>query len=142
MKHVGRNPVSRRALLKGSAALAATATVVRTSDAFASALQEASGTLIFAQSAPITSLDPVNPQGYPAGYEATYTIYNNLVTFDRDLASVPDLSESWTQSEDGLTWTFALRQGVVFHDGTPFTAEAVVKHDSLSQRKCPGQAVF
>ncbi|CAN5800017.1 glutathione ABC transporter substrate-binding protein [soil metagenome] len=128
MTPVSRNSVSRRTLLKGSAALAATASVVRTSDAFASALQEASGTLIFAQDAPITSLDPVNPQGYPAGYEATFTIYNNLVTFDRDLAIVPDLAESWAQSEDSLTWTFTLRQGVTFHDGTPFNAEAVAAH--------------
>jgi peptide/nickel transport system substrate-binding protein len=120
--------MSRRALLKGSAALAAGATVVHTSAAFAAALQEASGTLIFAQSAPITSLDPVDPQGYPAGYEATFSIYNNLVAFDRDLAIVPDLAESWEQSEDGLTWTFALRQGVTFHDGTPFNSEAVAAH--------------
>jgi len=128
MTSVNQNSVSRRTLLKGSAATAAGATVVRTSDAFAAALQEASGTLIFAQSAPITSLDPVNPQGYPAGYEATFSIYNNLVAFDRDLAILPGLAESWEQSEDGLTWTFSLREGVTFHDGTPFNAEAVAAH--------------
>ncbi len=120
--------LNRRQLLAGSAAMAATATFVHPGGAFASALQEASGELVFAQSAPITSLDSVNPQGYPAGYEAVFAIYDNLVTFDRDLAIVPALAESWTQSEDGLTWTFTLRQGVVFHDGTPFDAEAVAAH--------------
>lgn len=77
---------------------------------------------------PITTPDPVNPQTYPAAYEANYTIYRNLVTFDRDLAIVPDLAESWERAEDGLTWTFTLRQGVTFHDGTPVNAQAVAAH--------------
>jgi peptide/nickel transport system substrate-binding protein len=38
---------------------------------------------------------------------------------------VPQLAESWEASDDGLEWTFSLRQGVTFHDGEPFNAEAV-----------------
>ncbi|HYM70296.1 MAG TPA: ABC transporter substrate-binding protein, partial [bacterium] len=37
----------------------------------------------------------------------------------------PDLATSWTTSPDGLVWTFKLRQGVTFQDGTPFNAQAV-----------------
>src|SRR5262252_3939520 len=39
---------------------------------------------------------------------------------------IPDLAKSWTVSEDGLTYTFSLREGVKFHDGAPLTAEDVV----------------
>jgi peptide/nickel transport system substrate-binding protein len=39
---------------------------------------------------------------------------------------IPDLAKSWTISKDGLTYTFALREGVKFHDGAPLTAEDVV----------------
>ncbi len=37
----------------------------------------------------------------------------------------PSLAESWTHSDDGLTWTFSLREDVTWHDGTPFTAHDV-----------------
>lgn len=54
---------------------------------------------------------------------------------------VPGLAESWDVSEDGLTYTFQLRRGVVFQDGTPFNAEAVraniervVNPDTKSQK--------
>src|SRR5438132_92365 len=40
---------------------------------------------------------------------------------------IPDLAQSWTISEDGLTYTFSLREGVTFHDGAPLTAEGVVR---------------
>src|SRR5499433_3781757 len=39
---------------------------------------------------------------------------------------IPDLAKSWTISQDGLTYTFSLREGVKFHDGAPLTAEDVV----------------
>ncbi len=54
-----------------------------------------------------------------------YSIYNGLLTMTESGTPEPDLATSWTISDDGLRYDFALRQGVVFHDGTPFNAEAV-----------------
>ncbi|MEO0510414.1 MAG: ABC transporter substrate-binding protein [Verrucomicrobiota bacterium] len=54
-------------------------------------------------------------------------IYEPLVYYDhtrKDDPLEPALAESWSVSEDGLTWTFKLREGVYFHDGEPLTAEA------------------
>jgi peptide/nickel transport system substrate-binding protein len=52
-------------------------------------------------------------------------LYNNLVRFNAKMEIVPDLATKWVVSPDGLTWTFDLREGVKFHDGTSFNAEAV-----------------
>lgn len=86
------------------------------------------GTLVYAQHMPIKSMDSVNPQTYPASYEANFLVYSNLVTFDENLKIIPDLAESWTASPEGTRWAFKLRKGVEFHDGTPFNAAAVKFH--------------
>jgi peptide/nickel transport system substrate-binding protein len=52
-------------------------------------------------------------------------LYDNLVYLDARGEVVPWLATSWTISPDGLTYTFHLREGVTFSDGTPFDAEAV-----------------
>ncbi len=52
-------------------------------------------------------------------------IYGALTDIDAHGALSPDLAESWT-SDGRQTWRFALRRGVTFHDGTPFTADDVV----------------
>jgi oligopeptide transport system substrate-binding protein len=58
---------------------------------------------------------------------ATYIveIFSGLVTFDRDLNIVPDIAERWEVSSDGRTYTFRLRRGVLFHDGS----RMVTAHD-------------
>jgi peptide/nickel transport system substrate-binding protein len=56
-------------------------------------------------------------------------LYNNLVRrnlLDGLRTVVPDLALDWEISEDGLTYTFNLREGVTFHDGTPFTSDDVI----------------
>ncbi|MFH2129941.1 MAG: ABC transporter substrate-binding protein [bacterium] len=58
--------------------------------------------------------------------KAGIQILENLVMFKKDSMEVePQLAVSWSVSKDGLTWTFNLRKGVLFHDGTPFNAQAV-----------------
>lgn len=52
-------------------------------------------------------------------------IFPGLVRPDEQLRPVPDLAESWQVSEDGLRYTFALRAGVTWHDGAPFSAHDV-----------------
>ncbi|HEC21539.1 MAG TPA: hypothetical protein ENI95_01335 [Chloroflexi bacterium] len=54
------------------------------------------------------------------------SIYDTLVYRDAETQGfVPGLAESWEISPDGLLYTFTLRQGVLFHDGTPFNADSV-----------------
>ncbi|MEJ7839835.1 MAG: ABC transporter substrate-binding protein, partial [Thermomicrobiales bacterium] len=52
-------------------------------------------------------------------------VYDGLVKEDELLVPQPALAESWTISDDGLVYTFALRQGVSFHNGAPFTSSCV-----------------
>ena len=52
-------------------------------------------------------------------------IYEGLVTVDDKLQYRPGLADSWEVSQDGLTWTFHLKKGVKFHDGSPFNAGVV-----------------
>ncbi len=53
-------------------------------------------------------------------------LFDGLTRFDdATYQPKPDLAESWTMSRDGLEYLFKLRKGVVFHDGSPFTAQDV-----------------
>jgi peptide/nickel transport system substrate-binding protein len=59
----------------------------------------------------------------------TNQVFEGLVKFDGATTNVvPSLAEKWDTSADGKVWTFTLRKGVKFHDGTPFNADAVVKN--------------
>jgi peptide/nickel transport system substrate-binding protein len=83
------------------------------------------GTLVFAQAADAVGLDPHTIED---GFSVNNTsnVFDTLVRYRTDTTAVePSLAESWTTSPDGLVWTFKLRRGVKFHDGTPFNAEAV-----------------
>lgn len=55
-----------------------------------------------------------------------HNIFEGLVRISREGEIVPQLAESWEVSDDGLIWTFTLREGVTFHDGSTFDAEDVI----------------
>ena len=83
------------------------------------------GTLVFAQAQDAVTLDPHDAvDGFSVNN--TSNVFDTLVRFRADTTQVePSLAESWTASADGLVWTFKLRKGVKFHDGTRLDAEAV-----------------
>jgi peptide/nickel transport system substrate-binding protein len=54
-----------------------------------------------------------------------YLVFNTLVKYQPDFSIAPELARSWETSQDGKRITFTLQQGVTFHDGTPFDADAV-----------------
>lgn len=56
-----------------------------------------------------------------------HNVYEGLVRIDRNGDIVPALASSWETSDDGLTWTFTLQEGVTFHDGEALTPEDVVE---------------
>jgi peptide/nickel transport system substrate-binding protein len=53
-------------------------------------------------------------------------VFDVLVRYDQEMNIIPHLAKSWEVSDDGLEWTFQLRDDVKFHDGTPLNADAVV----------------
>ncbi|WP_226345093.1 ABC transporter substrate-binding protein [Agilicoccus flavus] len=62
-------------------------------------------------------------------FRVSRQMFEGLVSFKPGSADVaPGLATEWKPSADGLTWTFTLREGVKFHDGTAFDAEAVCKN--------------
>ena len=70
-------------------------------------------------------LDSLNPYqtALLVGYEIFTLNYDMLVGFGPNNETVPGYAESWTQSSDGLTWTFKIRDGMKWSDGQPATAE-------------------
>lgn len=84
------------------------------------------GTLVFGRGGDSTSLDPAATTEGEA-FKVTVNLFETLINFGpQDTEIEPGLATEWKQSTDGLTHTLKLRQGVKFHDGTDFNADAVV----------------
>lgn len=69
----------------------------------------------------VPALNQQAPTQYVAG-----KIYESLLTYDHDLKPQPGLAKSWEVSEDGLSYTFHLNEGIKWHDGEPFTVDDVL----------------
>lgn len=83
------------------------------------------GTLVFGASNDPRILDPALASDGES-LRVSEQIYETLVTTAEGSTEViPQLATEWSATEDGLAWTFELQQGVTFHDGEPFNAEAV-----------------
>src|SRR5215212_10139424 len=102
------------------------------------ARQDAANAIVFGIGTDVDELDPrtIDTQ---EGYIACANVYDCLVLYDLGATTIrPGLAESWEISEDGLVYTFNLRQGVSFHDGEPFNADAVVTWYNSVDEGAPG----
>ena len=125
--------VDRRALLTRAAALGLSgaalaglaASVSAAPGAALPAAQEGTS-LTFALNGDPTLNVFVWPNQLPSVLVAK-NVFSCLLKYSADDGStvVPDLATEWSVSEDGLVWTFTLREGVLWHDGQPFTADDV-----------------
>jgi peptide/nickel transport system substrate-binding protein len=84
--------------------------------------------LVFGRGGDSVSLDPISTTEGET-FKVTVNIFETLINYgEQDTTLQPGLATEWTPSEDGLEYTLKLREGVKFHDGTDFNADAVVKN--------------
>jgi peptide/nickel transport system substrate-binding protein len=112
--------IRRRSLLQAAGALVAASALVRPARA------ESSGSVLrFVPHADLAIIDP-----YASGVYITrnyaYMVYDTLFALDPQYRPQPQMVESWTVSDDRLTWNFRLRDGLKFHDGQKVRAVDVI----------------
>lgn len=114
--------IKRRELLAGAAGLAAAGTIGLPR---AGRAQVPDDVLVIGHVAELQTLDPAQAVTI-SDFRILCNIYDGLLHYKNGSLEVePGLAESWTISPDGRTYTFKLRSGVTFHDGTAFNADAV-----------------
>lgn len=90
-----------------------------------SAIAQPAGTLVIADNETPENLDPANATNSTVN-ELLIGVYDTLVQFTAGETTVsPRLATEWSVADDGLSYTFKLRDDVKFHDGSPMTAEDV-----------------
>ncbi|HEY4551765.1 MAG TPA: ABC transporter substrate-binding protein, partial [Bacillaceae bacterium] len=86
------------------------------------------GLLVYGRGGDSVKLDPASVTDGES-LIVTEQIIETLVEYEKDSTEIkPHLAKKWDISDDGLTYTFELEEGIKFHDGTDFNAEAVVKN--------------
>ncbi|MCM3845644.1 ABC transporter substrate-binding protein [Pseudonocardia sp. DR1-2] len=85
----------------------------------------AGGTFVFGAAGAPKNFDPIfNDDG--ESFRPARQMFDTLITYKPGTTELePGLATEWTSTPDGKTWTFTLREGVTFHDGTPLDATAV-----------------
>lgn len=118
-----REHLTRRNLLIGTTALAGTLALgsipVRAQQA------KKGGKLNYAVNETIDAFDPLVTNATIVRTMHSH-IFESLYTFDSKFGLIPELAKELKVSEDGKTWTFALIEGVEFHNGAPMSADDVV----------------
>lgn len=90
----------------------------------------------------LTILDPITTTAYITRTHA-HLVYETLFALDENLEPQPQMVERWTVTPDELTWTFVLRPGLRWHDGTPVTAEdCIASLRRWGRRDAMGQALM
>jgi peptide/nickel transport system substrate-binding protein len=82
------------------------------------------GSITYGMTGDPVIFNPILSTDTPSGFVNT-RVYSGLLRSNENLEMIGDLAESWSFSEDGLVWTFKLKQGVKFHDGQPLTSADV-----------------
>src|SRR5690625_2383438 len=88
---------------------------------------EVADEIVFAPNTDAQNLDP-HVLNDNTSMQVSKMIYSALLKYDENNDIVGDVAEDWEVSDDGLEWTFYLRDGVTFHDGAKLDAEAVKKN--------------
>ncbi|MFT6289419.1 MAG: peptide/nickel transport system substrate-binding protein [Ilumatobacter sp.] len=91
------------------------------------------GTLRYALEADVDGINPTSSALSSPGLMMGNVVFDTLVAATVDGTFVPYLAESLEPNDDFTSWTLTLREGVMFHDGTPLNAEAVVKNFEIQR---------
>src|SRR5437660_4928243 len=108
------------------------------------ACRRRSGVFVIALSDNVKTIDPIGSPSVDAASERVRTLmFNSLVKKDEKFDYVPELAANIQRSDDGLTFTFTMRDGVTFHDGRPFTsADAKYTLDTVLRNSFAKSASF
>lgn len=115
---------SRAARISAAAAVAGLALAGCSGDE-ATGEQAKPSELVVAESVAPDTFDPIMSDVISTWYPWRL-VYDTLLTSQADGSLEPELATEWEIADDGLTYTFELREGVTFHNGEPFTADDVV----------------